>query len=173
MRQLPLNIPKYIVLYLGRGYINFSYYINGIQLPSEDMVSDLGITISRDLPCHEHINKILVKCLERLFIIKESYNYKNPDINKLLFTAYMRQILEYVSLLWNPHSQHKIDMIEHIQSHFLIYNITNLSVSGPPTFELRRLCQMLRLYYSILINSCCLKPNKFFVINNWQNLRGH
>ena len=55
--QLPLSIPKCITLHLGRENINFSYHINGIQLPSEDMVSDLGITISRDLTYQEHIKK--------------------------------------------------------------------------------------------------------------------
>ena len=47
-------------------------------------------------------------------------------------------MLEYGSLLWNPHNQHETDMIEHIQSHFLKYTITNLSVLGPPSLELRR-----------------------------------
>ena len=73
----------------------------------------------------------------------------------------MRLILEYGSLLWNPHSQHEINMIEYLQSHFLKYAITNLSLSGPPTLELCRLCQVLQIYYSILNNSCCLKPDKF------------
>ena len=127
--QLPLNFPKSIVLHLGRGNINFSCHINGIQLPIEDTVSDLGINISRDLTNHEHINKILFKFHKRFFIIKKSFNYKNPNINKLLFTTYMRPILNYGSLLWNPHSQHETDMIEHMQSHFLKYAITNLSVS--------------------------------------------
>ena len=85
----------------------------------------------------------------------------------------MLSILEYRSFLWNPHNQHEIDKIEPIQSHFLKYAITNLSVSGPPTLGLRRLCQVLQLYYSILNNSCYLKPEKVFVINNRQNLRGH
>ena len=84
----------------------------------------------------------------------------------------MRLILVFGSLLWNPHSQHEIDMIERIQSHFLKYASTNLSVSGLSTLEFRRLCQVLQLYYSILNNLCCLKPDKFFVINNRQNLRG-
>ena len=84
----------------------------------------------------------------------------------------MRLILEYGSLIWNPHSQHEIDMIEYLQSHFLKYAITNLSFSGPPTLELCRLCQVLQIYYSILNNSCCLKPDKFFVTNNRQNLSG-
>ena len=66
----------------------------------------------------------------------------------------MRHILEYGSLLWNPHSQHEIDMIEHIQSHFFKYAITNLFFSRPFTLEFRRLCQVLQLYYSILNNSC-------------------
>ena len=85
----------------------------------------------------------------------------------------MRPILEYRSLQWNLHSQHEIDMIEHIISHFLKYAITNLSVSVPPTLELRRVCQVLQLYYSILNNSCRIKPDKFLLINNRQNLRGH
>ena len=95
--QLPLNIFKCIFLHLGRG--NFAHLINGIQLPSEDTVSDFGITISRDLTYREHIEKILIKCHKCLLIIKNSFNYKNLDINKLLFTTYMRPILEYESLL--------------------------------------------------------------------------
>ena len=97
--QLPLNIPECIVLHLDRGNNTFFFHINGIQLPSEDIVSDLCITISRDLTYHEHVKKILVKCHNRLFIIKKSFNYKNSDIYRLIFTTYMRPILEYGSLL--------------------------------------------------------------------------
>ena len=77
----------------------------------------------------------------------------------------MRSILEYGSLLWNPHSQHELDMTNYIQSHFLQYAITNLCVLGPSTLKLRRVYQELQFYYTILNYSCCHKPDKFFVIN--------
>ena len=56
-------------------------------------------------------------------------------------------------------------MIERIQSQFFKYAIINLFVSGPTNFELRRLCKVLQLHYSILNNSCCPKPDKFFLLS--------
>ena len=107
LRQFPLNILTCVILHLGRGNINFSYHINDIQLSNEDMVFNFGSTISRDL-----IDKILVKYHKCLFVIKKCFKYKNPNIDKLLFTTCMRSILEYGSLLWSPYSQHEIDVFE-------------------------------------------------------------
>ena len=61
--QLKLNIDKCQVLHLGRANPMFVYTINATKLLAPDYVADLGITLSRNLTFHEHVNRILADCL--------------------------------------------------------------------------------------------------------------
>ena len=71
--QLKLNIDKCLVLHLGRANPMFVYTINATKLLAPDYVVDLGITLSRNLTFHEHVNKILADCYRKLYIIKNVF----------------------------------------------------------------------------------------------------
>ena len=74
------------------------------------------------------------------------------------------------------HSQHKIELIAHlyVQSLFLKFVNTNLCVSSSFTLEHRvyqiRVAIILQHFKSLTF---CLEPDKFFIINNRQNLRNY
>ena len=98
--QLTLNIPKCIAFHLGKNNPQFVYIVKGVPIPTESSVTDLGVIVSKDLTYHEHVNK----CHQRLFITNKCFYYNNAEIIKQIYTSYVRPILEYQAILWNPHS---------------------------------------------------------------------
>ena len=71
--QLKLNIDKCLVLLLGRAYPMFVFTVNATKLLAPDYVIDLGITLSKNLTFHEHVNWMLAACYRKLFIIKNVF----------------------------------------------------------------------------------------------------
>ena len=65
--QLTQNIIKSIVQHLGRSNPKFNYHLCGLTLESCDHVKDLGITVSRDLSYHKHIENNISGCKEILY----------------------------------------------------------------------------------------------------------
>jgi hypothetical protein len=170
---LPLNIAKCFALHLGRGNFHHKYHINGCTLPSENSAVDLGITISSDQTYHLHINKILAKCHQRLYLAKMCFVTSDPAVTKLLFTTYIRPILEYGSVLWNPHSSHEVSQLENIQNKFLKQANLAPNQCDLASLETRRANLDLLLYYKIMSNSSRLNSTKFFTRKCSGNRQNH
>ena len=63
MLQLKLNIDKCLVLHLGKANPMFVHTINATKLLAPDYVVDLGISQSKNLNCHEHVQSVIVDYL--------------------------------------------------------------------------------------------------------------
>ena len=148
--QLALNIPKCIVFYLGKNNPQFTYRVKGVPIRSENTVIDLGVIVSKDLTYREHINKIVADCCQRLLITKKFFNYNNAEIIKQIYTLCVRPILEYGAILWNPHRQHEIEVLENVQEKFfnLVHNDSVLF--DLPSLERKRHNQAL-LFFSVIL----------------------
>ena len=73
---------------------------------------DLGIILQDNLKWDNHISNIIHKAN---YILGKLRNiFKNWDIRtfKVLFTSYVRPILEYGSIAWCPNRKHEIKRIE-------------------------------------------------------------
>ena len=124
--QLKLNIEKCLVLHLGRANPMFVYTINATKLLAPDYVVDLGITLSRNLTFHEHVNRILADCYRKLFIIKKCFLVINEDILRKLYVSYLRPSLEYGSVIWAPHSDSEIKLLDAFQHRVLTLHGHNI-----------------------------------------------
>ena len=60
--QLKLNLNKCLVLHLGRADPMFVYTINATKLLVTGYVIDLGVTLSKNLTFHEHVNRMRADC---------------------------------------------------------------------------------------------------------------
>jgi len=76
-------------------------------------VKDLGIICSHDLCFCEHIECIIEKSSKALGFIKSllsSSEFSDPrSIIKALYTALVRSIMEYGSIIWNPYTNLESD----------------------------------------------------------------
>ena len=168
--QLKLNIDKCLVLHLCRANPMFVYTINVTKLLAPDYVVDLGITLSRNLTFHEHVNRILADCYRKLFIIKKCFLVINEDILRKLYVSYLRPSLEYGSVIWAPHSDSEIKLLDSFQHRVLTLHGHNIVLES---LETRRMRMDLTWYYKILHNLTCLNQANFFIPNIRQGLRSY
>jgi ribonuclease P/MRP protein subunit RPP40 len=118
--QLSININKCAVVSLSSKPQPASriYYIDGMAIPCRDSHVDLGITVSNDLSFELHINNIVSKARQRVGTLFRGFLSRNLSTMRLAFITYIRPILEYNSIVWNPNFIHLIDLIENVQRNF-------------------------------------------------------
>ena len=102
------------------------YTINATKLLAPDYVIDLGITLSKNLSFQEHVNKMLADCYYKLFTIKKYFLVINEDILRKLYVSYLRPSLEYGSVVWAPHSDSEIKLLDAFQHCVLTLNGHNI-----------------------------------------------
>lgn len=104
------------------GCIHFDYKINGLSIPRVEEIKDLGVTFDAKLSMLPHITNITSRANQMLgFIMRSTQPFSSIACLKTLYFAYVRSILEYASVVWNPHYQTQVHMIERLQHKFLRY----------------------------------------------------
>ena len=97
------------------------------------------------------------------------------------FNVYVRPILEYCSVIWNPHLLKDIEPIENVQRRFTkrlpgMQNFTyhqRLVSLSLDSLELRRIRLDLIYTYKIVFGLCDLRMTDFFSKATCLTLRGH
>ena len=174
-RQLSINIPKCYVLSTSRSSSSNNtalYFINNQPIISASSVVDLGVTISYDLSFKTHINNIVATAYQRQSIFFRGFLSRDLKFARKAFITYIRPILEYNSIIWNPTEIYLIDLIENVQRHFTknIPSIASLpykerlSRLNLEPLELRRLHFDLINYFKILNNLSPIDPSQYFTI---------
>ena len=83
---------------------------------SEKTMNDLGIIVSIDLKWHSHIDKMIKKANQRLWLIIRTLGYDAPmKAKKMAYVSMVRSILEYGSSVWSPGDKESIAAIEKVQ----------------------------------------------------------
>jgi hypothetical protein len=173
--QLSINISKCSAISLGNKrslLCSRSYFINGILLPSSTRVVDLGVTISNDLSFHTHINNIVAKAHQRISTFFRGFVSRNLLLVRKAFITYIRPLLEYNSIIWNPTHVYLIDLLESIQRKFS-KRVPSLSILPYPdrihrldleSLEVRRLRFDLINYFKIFNSLSPIDPESHFDI---------
>jgi hypothetical protein len=105
------------------------YFINGVAIPCQNSYVDLGVTVTSNLSFELHINNIVSKARQRISILFRGFPTRHLYIMRQSFTTYIRPLLEYNSIVWNPSFIYLIDVIENVQRNFSkrIQSISSLS----------------------------------------------
>ena len=175
-RQLAINFVKCNVLSVSRTSSstpnNSVYLINNIPIKCVPEVTDLGVTISSDLSFKAHINSIVAKARQRQGIFFRGFCSRDLELVRKAFITYIRPILEFNSIIWNPTEIYLIDLIEKVQRNFtknipylndLSYNDRLAKLKLEP-LELRRLHFDLVFYYKIINHLLPIDPYNYFTI---------
>jgi hypothetical protein len=171
--QLTINIGKCAVLSVSStiSAISHSYFIHGISISHQDSTCvDLGVTINRNLVFNVHINNIVSRARQRTSILFRGFTSRNSDIMRRAFIVYIRPIVEYNSIVWNPYLVHLINLLESVQRRFTkrIPSISNftyaerLAYLNLDTLELRRLRFDLVFYYKVFNHLTPFDPSTVF-----------
>lgn len=124
LNKLDLNISKCFSMSFTRkpNPINYHYTINNNLLSKVTSMKDLGLIQDSKLLFDKHIDKAVKKASKSLgFVIRSTHAFKSIKPIKVLYSAYVRSILEYASVIWNPQYDVYISRIESIQKKFLRY----------------------------------------------------
>lgn len=173
--QLKLSPSKCVVLHVyppGSGNIhgNYTYHIGSINLPCVDSVTDLGITYCNKLKFSLHVDNIVCKASLRAKLILHCFQSRDPVLLSKAFCTFVRPILEYSSVIWNPVYKYDINKIEAVQRRFLkrlngFYNLpynSRLAKLGLDSLYSRRVKSDLVMCYKMLNSHVCVDADAFF-----------
>jgi hypothetical protein len=172
--QLTINVSKCIVLSICSKHdlTQLDYCINGIPVPQQNCIADLGVTITSDLSFDAHVNNIVSKARQRLSTLFRGFLTRNVNIMRRAFIAYVRPVLEYNSIVWNPSFIYLIDLLESMQRSFMkrLPSISSrtyperLALLDLKPLELRRLRADLIYCFKIFNNLTPFDANEVFLI---------
>ena len=143
----------------------------------------LGVTLQSDLKFTAHINNKISKANKILGIIKRTLYGAPPKAKLMAYTALCRPVIEYASVLWDPHIQrdvYNIEMVQHRAVRFIsglkgqTDSVTEeMNKLGLKPLANRRKSQRVSLLMRILTNEEChtaLSTTYDEIINGRRNI---
>jgi hypothetical protein len=173
--QFSINISKCNVLSLHNRLHSSSiaYNINGTHLANLSQVSDLGVLIDAKLVYNQHISNVIAKATQRAGVFFRGFTTRRLPLMRKTFTTYIRPILEYASIIWNPTKKYLIGKLENVQRRYtkrisslahLPYQERLATLNLEP-LEIRRLRLDLIQYYKIFHNLSCIPIDQYFELH--------
>jgi len=98
--------------------VDVNYSLCSSILPTVCSVTDLGVSYDSQLSFRPHINKIVSKATQRAKLILKCFVSSDPTILPKAFRVFVRPILEFYYVIWNPGFKVNIDKIESVQKRF-------------------------------------------------------
>ena len=91
----------------------------------------MGVIFDEHLHFNTHIKEIIHKANNVLGTIKQTFNSRDANLIRLLYTTLVRPILDYSSTIWNLHQMGVICELENVQrtATKLIPSLQNLTYS--------------------------------------------
>jgi ribonuclease P/MRP protein subunit RPP40 len=172
--QLSINISKCAAVSLSGKLqpTSRTYYIDGMAIPCHNSYVDLGITVTNGLSFELHVNNIVSKARQRSSTLLRGFISRNLSTMRKAFITYIRPVLEYNSIVWNPCLIHLIDLIENVQRSFSkrIPSISSLpyaerlALLDLELLELRRLRFDLIYYYKVMNHLTPFNPSDVLIV---------
>ena len=86
-----------------------------ITLSSSTSERDLGVILSTNLKSTTQTNRAASKANSMLGLLKRTFNCRDPNLWKKLYTTYIRPQLEFAVAAWNPSLKKDITTLEKVQ----------------------------------------------------------
>jgi len=118
--QLPISYSKCCVLPLGKyhsGPVQL-FTINDHNILPVEQAVDLCVSVDREMKISLHITNISRKAHNRANLIIRCFHSKNIQSLIASYKVYVRPILEYSSVAWNPYLIKDIKALESVQRRF-------------------------------------------------------
>lgn len=138
---LPINFDKcyHLKYHRCRDRIISKYTMLDNRLETVTEFLDLGIVFDTKLTFIPHLNYIIPKTFSTLYFIRRNTaQFTDPYIKKIIYSSFVRSKLEYASFIWSPTANIHINRIEKIQKSFLKFALNFLNFGFPlPSYESR------------------------------------
>jgi hypothetical protein len=113
--RLPVNREKCSVMSIGSKNPFGAYHIGGYLLKTITTEKDLGVLVAPDFKTASDTLKKVSSATRMFFAIRRSFTRMTPKVFSLLFSSYVRPILEYGLPAIHPLFKYEKDMIERVQ----------------------------------------------------------
>ena len=117
--QLKFHPKKCIVLRVGRGHTEFSYYMwdgnKQVKLSEPETEKDLGVHIDKLLKFQHHITTIAKKGNQMAGLLWRTFEYIDEEMFMILYKTMVRSHLEYAAPVWSPHTWKLAEELEKVQ----------------------------------------------------------
>ena len=165
-----------------RSPIHFDYTIHGKVLKHVPNAKYLGVTINQKLSWSTHISNVTKNANgTRAFFSRNTH--KCPQhVKARCYQAFIRPILEYASVVWDPHTKKDIQALESVQRRAARYVCSDygrtssvtamLNRLGWPNLQQRRRDAKAVMTYRI-VNNLVASPSETFLIKGVNQTRGH
>ena len=140
---------------------NHRYYTqNGHQIESQNVVKDLGITLSNDTYFTSNIFEKVANAKRFVGWIMRTFRSRGTLVMLTLFKAFVIPRIEYCCQLWNPHKAGEIIEIESVQKNF------TSRIAGMDNLNYWQRLEALGLY------SLERRRERYIIIYVWKIIRG-
>ena len=102
VNRLPLSLPKCMCLHLGYNNMRHVYSLGGAPLMAVGQCTDLGLIRTSDFMYNTHIYSIISKASRASGMLFRAFSTRSKAFVWKLYVAYVRPILECISVAWNP-----------------------------------------------------------------------
>lgn len=128
---MSLNVAKCEVISFTRRHRDnrtlWHYKIDGQDLKRVEVVKDLGVLLDDGLTFKQHINQVVARGKCALgFIKRQAKEFDCPYVTKSLYCSLVRPLVEYASVIWDPHFEVDIQRLESIQKQFMLFALRHL-----------------------------------------------
>ena len=156
-------------------------FVNNEPLAIFSAVKDLGVLVDSKLNFSSHIDSIISKAKQRIYLIFKSFITRDIKVMTFAYKTYILPILEYCSSVWNPAKLEDIDKLESVQRYFTkrLHGLwqksykERLIACSLQSLELRRLIMDIVLCFKIVHGLVALNCNDFFAFDPNCVTRGH
>ena len=94
------------------------FTLGGVPLRNVKEVTDLGLTYTNKISFKPYIEPKVRIAKARGNYILRAFAFRDPTFLFKIFTIYVRPILEYATVIWNPLEKKLIQKVESVQKHF-------------------------------------------------------
>ena len=119
---MEFNTTKFEVLRIGPNseLKNNIKYTNpdGEEIPESDLTKDLGVHFNSSGDFSDHIKLKVSKAKQISGYIMRTFLSRKPEIMLTLLKSLVLPIIDYSSIVWNPHTQQDIASIEAVQRNY-------------------------------------------------------
>ena len=140
--------------------ISNTYVLQGQTLQSKLDHPYLGLTISNTMQWSHHITNISNKTSKVLNFLRRNLYKCSNEVKSASYLAIVRPLMEYASVVWDPHLNVYISMLERRAARWVkgcydrYSSVTTMLASLKwPTLAQRRKIARLKLLYKIMYNS--------------------
>jgi hypothetical protein len=185
--ELRFSFSKCQFLQIGYSNPTVFYHLGNHVIQPSNTVSDLGVNVHSNLKPSLHCSTIVSKANIRAKLILKCFLSNNHNNFIRAFKCYVRPLLEYSSVVWNPWLLQDINLVESVQRIFtrkvcILCHLPKMSYEERLIYfnldklELRRLrADLVEMFKIINGFSACNVKNvlNFSNVNVYHNTRGH